>query len=135
MGERRLAVPREPRLLRGLDSRHNGLEQLVERERDMRGGDLVAERVHRDANGSSSRDAKLATDVTAKSCGSIEGTRVCGVARVDRRQGLVQSRDVMHDRLASSLGAGPTHRDGGGNIVSDVEGPGIVEERGAHRKA
>ncbi len=134
MEELRLAVPRELRLLRRLDSRLDGLKQLVERERDVLGRDLVLELVHRDADGGGGTDAKLAVDVAANARTGLEGTRVRGFMRADRLQGLVQSRDVAHDLPARILRAGLEHRDGGRDFVADVKGPGVVEERGAHRK-
>jgi hypothetical protein len=135
MDEDWLAVPAELRLLRRLDGRLDDLEQLVERERDVLGRDLVAELVHRDADGGGGRDAELAVDVAAKACGSVEGARVGAVTLADRRQGLVQPRDVTRDGVAGLLDALAAHRDSGRDFVADVEGPDVVEERGAHRKA
>ncbi len=135
MDELRLVVPDELRRVGGLDGGLEGLEQLVKGERDVLGRDLVLELVHRDADGGGGADAKLAVDVAANARSGIEGTRVRGFERVDRLQGLVQSRDVAHDPPMRILRAGLEHRDGGRDFVTDVERPGVVEERGAHRKA
>lgn len=135
MDEDWLAVPAELRRVGGLDGRLDDLEQLVERERDVLGRELVAELVHRDADGGGGRDAELVLDVAAKAGSSIEGTRVGAVTLADRRQVVRQTRDVARDGVAGLLDALAAHRDGGRDFVADVEGPGVVEERGAHRKA
>ena len=134
MDEDWLAVPGELRCVGGLDSRLNDLEQFVKGKRDVLGRELFAKLVHRDANSGSGRDAELAVDVAAKACGSVERTRVGAVTLADRRQVVRQTRDVARDGVAGHLVALAAYRDGGRDFVTDVEGPGVVEERGAHRK-